>query len=335
MGGVAGRVAIVACSLAIGLLVAEGLVRFLDVAPEVETMSDEVFRYSENPRIGWEPVPSAERKASPREANELGYRDRNHPLAKPPGVLRIIVIGDSIAYGTRITDDQAIFPRVLEMELRRKGVLAEVQNFGVPGYNTQQEVETLVAKGLTYAPDIVIVAYCLNDRSFQAGRTPLAMTRSAAEKQAVDDSGALRWLSRSALFRLVYFGLFFTFAHAQSDIEQRFGSVMADTVKPSFERLAELSRAHNFKVIVGVFPQFRAKKAEDFKGYAFLPEHAYVRTLSEENHFVYLDLLETFRTCAKGGPVAVDFYHPNERGHRCAGEALAAEVERILPTLRS
>jgi hypothetical protein len=99
--------------------------------------------------------------------------------------------------------------------------------------------------------------------------------------------------------------------------------------------LSELSRAHNFKVIVSVFPLFRGKKAEDFEGYAFLSEHAYVRALSEEGHFVHLDLLETFRACVKGGPVAVDVYHPNERGHRCAAEALATEVEHLRATIRS
>ena len=323
------RAAIVACSLAMGLLLAEGLVRFLDVAPDVEAMSSELFRYSDNPKIGWEPVPPSERKASRREINDQGYRDRNHPLTKPPGVLRIIVIGDSIAYGTRIRDDAAIFPRVLETELRRKGVPAEVQSFAVPGYNTQQEVEALMAKGLAYAPDIVILAYCLNDRSLQAGRTPYSMARSSVQKKAVDDSKALQWLSKSALFRFLYFGVFFEFPGAQNEIEQRFSGVLADTVKPSFEKLAELSRAHDFKVLVGVFPMFRKKKAEDLEGYGFLSEHAYVRTLSEENHYDHLDLLEAFRACAKAGPVALDLYHPNERGHRCAAEAFAKEVDRI------
>jgi GDSL-like Lipase/Acylhydrolase family len=233
-----------------------------------------VFRCSDNPKIGWAPLPPSERKASEREANDLGYRDRNHPVAKPPGVLRIIVIGDSIAYGTRIRDDQAIFPRVLEMELCRRGLPAEVQNFGVPGYNTQQEVETLVAEGLAYASDVVILSYCLNDRSFEAGRTPYSMTRNAFRRKTVDDSRALQWLSRSSLFRLVYFGPFFTSAGAPGEIEKRFAGVLADTVKPSFERRAQLSRAHHFEALVSVFPLFRGKKAETFEGHAFASGHA-------------------------------------------------------------
>src|SRR5262249_11792310 len=299
--GIVTRVTLVVCSVAMGLLLSECLIRVLDIAPQVEVMSSEIYRYSDNPRLGWEPIPLAERKVSKAGINDLGYRDLNHPLAKPPGVLRIVVIGDSIAQGTRIKDDNAIFPRLLEGELRSRGVPAEVQNFGVPGYNTQQEVETLITKGLAYLPDVVILSYCLNDRSFEAGRMPFAMATHTMRQRAVNDSKSLQWLTESALFRYVYFGWVFKYTGANNEIEKRFAGVVADSVKPSFSALAELSRARDFKVIVAVFPLFRKRKAEDFQGYSFLSEHAYVRALSEENGFAHLDLLETFRACAKEG----------------------------------
>jgi len=116
---VGGRAIVVSCGLAIGLLVSEALVRLLDIAPQVEITSDQAYRYSANPRLGWEPVPLAERPTLKRGINELGYRDLNHSVAKSPGVLRILVIGDSIAQGTRIKDDMAIFPRLLEAALRQ------------------------------------------------------------------------------------------------------------------------------------------------------------------------------------------------------------------------
>ena len=332
--GVVARVAMVACGLAMGLLVSESLLRFLDIAPQIEVMSSQQYRYSDNPKMGWEPVPLAARSASTAGFNDLGYRDVNHQVSKSPGVLRIVVIGDSIAQGTRIKDDNAIFPRMLEVSLRSKGVAAEVQNFGVPGYNTQQEVETLRTRGLAYSPDIVVLSYCLNDRSFEAGRMPHTMAMHALQKKAVDDSRRLQWLVKSALFRYLYFGLLFEPGGATGEVERLFGGVLADTVRQSFELLAELSRAHEFKVIVSVFPLFPKKKTEDFDGYPFLSEHAYVRALSEANDFVHLDLLETFQVCAREGRVAVDVYHPNERGHRCAAEALAKQIELVRLTVR-
>ena len=332
--GMMARVTVAGCGLAMGLLISEGLVRFADIAPQIEVMSSRAYRYSDNPRIGWEPRPLAERRALTAGINDLGYRDLNHPMSKSPGVLRIIVIGDSIAQGTGIRDEKAIFPRLLEANLRARGVPAEVQNFAVPGYNTQQEVETLMAKGLAYSPDIVVLAYCLNDRSFEAGRMPLEMARNALQRRAADESKPLQWLAGSALFRYVYFGFLFEHAGAGDEVERRFAGVYADTVKQSFERLAELSRTHEFSVIVSVFPLFRKKKAERFEGYSFQSEHAYVRTLSEENGFLHLDLLETFRVCVREGSVAIDVYHPNARGHRCAAEALAKQIERMRLTVR-
>lgn len=333
--GIVARVTIVGCSLAMGVLISEWLFRFVDIAPQIEVMSSQKYRYSDNPKIGWEPLPLAERNIVEAGINDLGYRDLNHPVSKSPGVLRIIVIGDSIAQGAGIKDEKAIFPRLLEMNLRLKGVPAEVQNFGVAGYNTQQEVETLITKGLAYSPDIVILSYCLNDRSFEAGRMPYAMARNALQKKATDDSKRLQWLAKSALFRYLYFGLLFKHTGAKDEVEKRFGGVFTDTVKHSFELLSELSRTHAFTVIISVFPLFRKKKAEDFEGYSFQSEHAYVRTLSEKNSFVHLDLLETFQACAKEGPVAIDVYHPNEHGHRCAAETLAKQVERMRLMVRN
>jgi lysophospholipase L1-like esterase len=332
--GILSRVTLLACSLAIGLLISEGVFRFADIAPRIEVLSSQQYKYSDDPRIGWEPLPLAERKRFRTGVNALGYRDLDHPVPKPPGVLRIAVIGDSIAQGTGIEDEKTIFPRVLEMNLRLKGAPAEVQNFGVPGYNTQQEVATLVTKGLAYSPDVVVLAYCLNDRSFEAGQMPQGMARTALQTRATDESRSLRWLAQSAMFRYVYFGLLFEHVGAEDEMGRQSGGVFADTVKQSFELLAELARTHDFRVIVSIFPLFRRKKAEDFEGYAFRSEHAYVRTLSEQNGFVHLDLLERFQACAKEGPVAMDAYHPNERGHRCAAEALARQVEEMRPMVR-
>src|SRR5262249_1845763 len=45
--------------------------------------------------------------------------------------------------------------------LRRDGV--EALNFGVPGYNTPQEVAVFRTKAAAFQPDIVILTYCMND----------------------------------------------------------------------------------------------------------------------------------------------------------------------------
>ena len=91
-----------------------------------------------------------------------GQRDREHDLDKPPGTLRIAVLGDSYAEAMQLPLDQA-FWAVLERELAGCAPLAgrpvEVLNFGVSGYGTAQELLALRHAAWKYSPDIVLLAF--------------------------------------------------------------------------------------------------------------------------------------------------------------------------------
>jgi hypothetical protein len=155
-------VSLVLLSTLASLLIAELVVRQSGRAPEMFVVQKGRFRISENPLIGYELVPhfESDRAGSMLDfrgkANSQGFRDREHSLEKPEGVFRMLVLGDSITQGLGVRDDEAVFTSVLERELNeRSDGRFEVLNFGVSGYNTQQEVETLRQKGLDYAPDLV------------------------------------------------------------------------------------------------------------------------------------------------------------------------------------
>ena len=68
--------------------------------------------------------------------NELGYREREFELEKPPGVYRIAVVGDSFAYGQGLPVEER-FSNLLEAKLNSRGEQSyEVLNFSVPGLTT-------------------------------------------------------------------------------------------------------------------------------------------------------------------------------------------------------
>src|SRR5262245_25594440 len=98
--------------------------------------------------------------------NSLGMRDHEYPLAKPPGVTRIAVLGDSYTFGNAVPLSKT-FVKVLERGLNGDtaagGARFEVMNFGVKGYDTSQELATLREVALPLDPDVIIVAYFLND----------------------------------------------------------------------------------------------------------------------------------------------------------------------------
>jgi hypothetical protein len=97
--------------------------------------------------------------------NSEGLRsDREYSTTRLPNSIRIIGIGDSGMFGWN-TDQNSDYMIQLETLLNKRGdgITYETINMGIPGYNTQQEVEMLRYKGLTYKPDIVIVGWCEND----------------------------------------------------------------------------------------------------------------------------------------------------------------------------
>ena len=92
-------------------------------------------------------------------SNSRGLRGaREYALDKPPGLNRIVVLGDSFTFGEDVGDDEA-WPRRLE-ELMPG---TEVLNLGVHGYGHDQMLLYLREEGLKYHPDVVVVGFLPDD----------------------------------------------------------------------------------------------------------------------------------------------------------------------------
>jgi lysophospholipase L1-like esterase len=336
------KLAAVGVSVALALVAAEGAVRALDLAPQVSVIERGRFRLSRNPLIGYEPVPGLDYRGDDLSffdytgaSNSLGYRDREHPVEKPPGTWRVVVIGDSIAAGLKVERFAHTLPPLLEGELRAAGVPAEVISLAVSGYNTRQEVETLRDRGLAFAPDLVLVAYSLTDRERVDGgilATLLAEERGAdgVDARQVAHTEIHPVLAQSALLRALRYRVL---PPPPPDPELARGYeellVGEDTVAPALADLARLADEHGFRVAVAVFPRL----VRNFRRYPFADEHRYVARIAEEHGFHFIDLLPAFTACrqATGDSLKLDHFHPSAAGHRCAaeavGEALLAQVE--------
>ena len=101
----------------------------------------------------------------PVHINHLGFGDtREYSLTKRPNTFRILVLGDSVTFGHGSIYEHT-YPRLLEERLKawRPDREWEVWNLGVPGYNTSQELTTLLRFGPEYQPDLVVVGFFEND----------------------------------------------------------------------------------------------------------------------------------------------------------------------------
>jgi hypothetical protein len=94
--------------------------------------------------------------------NRAGLRDREHQETKPPGTFRIAVLGDSYAEAFQVPIERT-FWWILQDELSRDPRFAslkfEVINFGVSGYGTAQELQTLRHRVWAYSPDLILLAF--------------------------------------------------------------------------------------------------------------------------------------------------------------------------------
>jgi hypothetical protein len=92
----------------------------------------------------------------------LNGRDWPVPPRKIPGLTRIAVLGDSLAYGQGVDPSQTL-PFVLENELNAHAIepLFHVVNCGVSGFNIWNSLTTL--QNLPHFFDAVVIVLCSND----------------------------------------------------------------------------------------------------------------------------------------------------------------------------
>jgi hypothetical protein len=88
--------------------------------------------------------------------NRMGYRGREHDYRAAAGRTRVLLLGDSIAYGAGVKDGETF-----SMLLEARHPQLDVVNLAVGGYGTDQELIQLDRVGLRYHPDVVILNFCL------------------------------------------------------------------------------------------------------------------------------------------------------------------------------
>ncbi len=157
------KASVVAVAVLVGLLICEVFLRAVGYTYPVF--------YAPDPELGYVLRPGAagwyrKEGAAYVRVNSQGLRDREHARAKPPGVVRVAVVGDSYAEALQVAEGAA-FWSVMERDLRGCGAFdgreVEVINFGVSGYGTAQELLTLRRKVWAYSPDIVLLAVTTNN----------------------------------------------------------------------------------------------------------------------------------------------------------------------------
>lgn len=124
-----------------------------------------MLRRDPDPELGYTLSPKFEMRLGDDRylVNSLGLRDREVGATPAEGVTRIVLLGDSFAFGLGVDQDETLSA---QLEARLEGVRPtfEVLNLGVPGYHTGQEKALLEKVGRDLHPAVVVLLFYGNDQ---------------------------------------------------------------------------------------------------------------------------------------------------------------------------
>jgi len=135
-------------------------------SPEATGPTAEHYRFNGyHPLLGYDGLPNVRARFHGQTVthNAQGNRGDEVRFEKPPGVKRVVVIGDSQAWGYGVADDQTIPVQLARLLNADAGARYEVVNLGVGGYGTDQAFLKYLVQGRRYAPDVVVLTVFKND----------------------------------------------------------------------------------------------------------------------------------------------------------------------------
>jgi lysophospholipase L1-like esterase len=265
--------------------------------------------------------------------NALRFRDR--PLeARPPGVQRVVVIGDSFTEGQGVKEPDT-YARVLETRLTASGGAYEVRNCGRRGLDFPEMVDAF-SDAIPFGADVVVYGMVLND----GARSPEFQARQAyvndwimARGQMESRAEVLRpFWTRSRVLSLAADRWEARHIDAASTTwyRQMYGAENADgwrRTQALIRQMDERTRAQGGRFLVALWPLL----VDLGPRYPFAETHETIRQFCASAGIPFLDL----RGALAGPPMASLWVHPidrhpNEVAHRLAAEALAPVVRGML-----
>jgi tetratricopeptide (TPR) repeat protein len=330
--------AVAATLLALGAC--EVVVRIVGIAPTVIPIGivkeDLVYQRSKNPVLSYELKPNYRNDHANAiddfpTTNSHGLRDVERSLEKPPGLKRVILLGDSVVVGHGVKNLDELMSRQLE-RLYPDGDV-EVLNMAVSGYCTRSEVELLRQRGLQFDPDLVIVVFVEND-----------FTNFQEETNYIDGiydrPEIVKRLFRAVhLFRLACLKLnLFGYGQEADPVYWNRRALGDNNVVDGLSMLRQLAEEHGFEVIITPFPLFTDTEIlyTDAMRMPDRPDDLIVERLARTHGLQTVRLLDGFQNdwqSLSPPPNPRRYYtigdemHPSAAGHRVAAEVLREVID--------
>ncbi len=265
--------------------------------------------------------------------NADGLREVAVPRAKPPGEVRVLVLGDSSNFGHGVEGDE-MWSSVLGARVPTVRVL----NGATPGWTTDQAVEFLRTTGAAYAPDLVIAGFnndpspdYLRDRD-RASSGPIRALNGALFRLET------YLLAREVTLSLLRYGNA-RFTRRAAGEAPVYGTLAESEAKALVRRVSLEDFRQNLATLHGLSPRFvwidmpinRTEPALVAR-YVDPTYRQAARELSTKLGFQLVGVDARWQSTREPGLFQdKHVFHPNAAGHRRIAEQVATEVFGVAP----
>jgi lysophospholipase L1-like esterase len=168
----------IALSLGVALAAGELLVRLTREPIDLAALRAASLEYERVPfaRHAFPQQSQAVRQASSERPGARigprGYRGGDFAVPKPPGTMRVVILGGSAAFDPSAAANRD-WPSRAEAILHDRGLRSvEVLNAGIPGHATADSLGRLFSELWLFEPDWVLVYHCWNDLKYFSWLSP-------------------------------------------------------------------------------------------------------------------------------------------------------------------
>ncbi|MFN8636843.1 MAG: SGNH/GDSL hydrolase family protein [Chloroflexota bacterium] len=166
-----GRLGLLAFGLLVGLAAVELVLRLLGPRlPLVHSLTSIATFQTYHPIYGFFHRPGASGWIETPEYtsyvafNSHGLREREIEPAKPAGLFRVMVAGDSFVEGAQVPEQDTVSRRLESLlQARLPNRPLDTVNAGNAGFGTAQELLFLQHDGVRYQPDVVVLVYFVDN----------------------------------------------------------------------------------------------------------------------------------------------------------------------------
>lgn len=273
-----------------------------------------------DPEVFWSPIPNwrGEFLGRPVTINALGLRGAEVRRPKPPGLRRLVCLGDSITFGFGVGDEET-YPYHLGVDL---GV--DVVNAGVTGFTSHQVLGFVRRLLPVLDPDVVTICIGWNDGN---GRPADDREYARRLRMIMSVEGPLDHVYIYKAVKSLYVRAFARRVTAPGGTESTGPRVTLAQYRENLEEIARACRARGVRPVFLGLPR-RKRSGET------LPDPVYAHVFAETARALDVPLLDS-------GELGVDMTVPSNEDYFIDGlhfsppgsELMARQIARQLVAL--